>query len=103
MSMEPKEEDVRYPFGGLVWPIRIILDPEETDDVIVGQPECPDHGPGHIQRTLVSTIMLYCLKCGRGGPFMGDDMDDVSADVGRWALAEYYGKMDGTTLDTQFG
>jgi hypothetical protein len=101
--MEPTIEDVRYPFGGLVWPVRIIEHPDEQDDVLVGHPECPDHGPQHIQRTLVSTVMLFCLKCGRGGPFMGDDMDEVSADVGRWALAEYRHRMDEFSVDTQFG
>jgi hypothetical protein len=92
--METKAEDLRYSFGGLVWPIRIVDHPKEPEDVIVGQPECPDHGPEHIQRTLGSTIMLYCTKCGQGGPFMGDDMEAVSDDVGRWALAEHRYSID---------
>jgi hypothetical protein len=86
--MESTVEDVIYRFGGLVWPVHIIDRQGEPEDVTVGHPECPDHGPHHIQRSLGSTIMLLCTECGKGGPFMGDDMDQVSADVGRWALAE---------------
>ena len=82
-------EELRYPFGGLIWPVRIIDHPDDPEEVVVGQPESPDHGPEHILRSLGTTITLFCTECGQGGPFMGDDMDAVSEDVGRWALAEH--------------
>jgi hypothetical protein len=88
--METGMLELRYPFGGLIWPVRIVEYSDEPEDVTVGHPECPDHGPEHIQRTLGAAIHLICTKCGQGGPFMGDDMDAVSDDVGRWALAEHF-------------
>ncbi len=87
-TMASTVEELRYPFGGLIWPVRIIDHPDEMEEVKVGHPECPDHGPDHIHRSIGSTITMVCTKCGQGGPFMGDDMDAVSDDVGRWALAE---------------
>ncbi|UCC92437.1 MAG: hypothetical protein JSW25_07115 [Thermoplasmata archaeon] len=87
--MAARLDDIRYSFGGLEWPVRLIVHEDRPEEAIVGHPECPDHGPDVIDRSLGTTVHLVCSECGRGGPFMGDDMDEVRSDVGRWAIAEH--------------